>query len=161
MPNTISSSASNHRVSRKGVTQSSVAPLLFKQIVSGKRLAGLDAIAAIREGYNASMLKSVSRYFDVPDARIQTIVRLPASTASRLEKKSARIDSGATERIYRMGDVTRMAIDVFENEAAAISWMRQPNRAFGNAAPLDLMDTEPGAASVRQILNAIATGGAA
>jgi uncharacterized protein (DUF2384 family) len=38
--------------------------------------------------------------------------------------------------------------------------MRQPNSALGNAAPLDLMDTEPGAVSVRQVLNAIATGGA-
>jgi uncharacterized protein (DUF2384 family) len=39
--------------------------------------------------------------------------------------------------------------------------MRQPNRALGNTAPLDLMDTEPGAVSVRQVLNAIATGGVA
>jgi uncharacterized protein (DUF2384 family) len=39
--------------------------------------------------------------------------------------------------------------------------MRQPNRAFGNTAPLDLMDTEPGAVAVRQVLNAIGTGGTA
>jgi putative toxin-antitoxin system antitoxin component (TIGR02293 family) len=60
-----------------------------------------------------------------------------------------------------MGTVTRMAIDVLEDESAAIEWMRQPNRALGGAAPLDLMDTEPGAVSVRQVLNAIATGGVA
>jgi len=134
---------------------------LFKRIVTNKPLAGFDAVAAIREGYPASMLKAASSYFKVPDLRIQTIVQIPASTASRLEKKLARIDSGATERIYRMGTVMRMAIDVFDNEAAAIDWMRQPSRVFGNAAPLDLMDTEPGAVSVRQVLNAIATGGAA
>ncbi len=134
---------------------------LFKQIVNGKLLTGFDAVTTIREGYAASMLKAASSYFDVPDLRIQTIARVPASTAARLEKKLARIDPGATERIYRMGTVTRMAIEVFEDERAAIDWMRQPNRAFGNAAPLDLMDTEPGAVSVRQVLNAIATGGAA
>ena len=57
--------------------------------------------------------------------------------------------------------VARMAIDVFEDEATASEWMRRPNRAFDDTAPLDLMDTEPGANSVREVLNAIATGGAA
>jgi putative toxin-antitoxin system antitoxin component (TIGR02293 family) len=54
-----------------------------------------------------------------------------------------------------------MAIDVFEDQDAAISWMRQPNVVLGDVAPLDLMDTEPGAVAVKQVLNAIATGGAA
>ena len=105
------------------------------------------------------MLKAASSFFGVTDARIQGIARVPASTASRLEKNAARIDAAATERVYRMGTVTRMAIGVFEDQAAAIDWMRQPNRAFDDTAPLDLMDTEPGAVAVRQVLNAIATGG--
>jgi putative toxin-antitoxin system antitoxin component (TIGR02293 family) len=134
---------------------------LFIRLVGEAPLAGLAAVESIREGYSADILKSVSRFFDVPDARIQAIAQVPASTASRLEKKQARIDPAATERIYRIGTVTRMAIEVFEDQASAISWMRQPNRALGNAAPLELMDTEPGAVSVRQVLNAIATGGAA
>jgi putative toxin-antitoxin system antitoxin component (TIGR02293 family) len=134
---------------------------LFIRLVGAEPLAGLAAVESIREGYSAGILKSVSRFFDVPDARIQAIAQVPASTASRLEKKQARIDPAATERIYRIGTVTRMAIEVFEDQASAISWMRQPNRALGNAAPLELMDTEPGAVSVRQVLNAIATGGAA
>ena len=134
---------------------------IFTQIVSGKPLAGLSAVLIIREGYPARVLKAASSYFAVPDARIQRIAHVPASTASRLEKMEAKIDAAATERVYRMGTVTRMAIDVFENKDSAIEWMRQPNLALGNIAPLDLMDTEPGAVSVRQVLNAIATGGIA
>lgn len=134
---------------------------LFSRIVSGDSLAGIAAVNLIREGYSARMLKAASSFFGVPDARIQNIARVPASTASRLEKSQSRIDPAATERVYRMGTVARLAIEVFENEASAIEWMRQPNRALGNAAPLDLMDTEPGAVSVRQLLNAIATGGVA
>jgi putative toxin-antitoxin system antitoxin component (TIGR02293 family) len=134
---------------------------VFAEIVGGEPLAGSAAIRTIREGYPARILKAASRFFGVPDARIQAIARVPASTASRLEKSESRIDPGASERVYRMGTVTRMAISVFENEAAAVEWMRQPNQALGNAAPLDLMDTEPGAMSVRQVLNAIASGGVA
>ncbi|WP_153234699.1 type II RES/Xre toxin-antitoxin system antitoxin [Glaciimonas soli] len=133
----------------------------FSRIVSGELLAGFAAVKSIREGYPAHILKSASSFFDVPDARIQSIAQVPATTASRLEKKQANIDPAATERIYRMGTVTRMAIDVFENQDAAIKWMCQPNRTLGGVAPLDLMDTEPGAVSVRQVLNAIETGGVA
>jgi putative toxin-antitoxin system antitoxin component (TIGR02293 family) len=133
-------------------------PALFHHIVSGEILAGFAAVKSIRAGYPARILKSASSFFGVPDARIQSIAQVPATTANRLEKNDANIDSAATERVFRMGAVTRMAIDVFEQEASAIEWMRQPNSALGNAAPLDLMDTEPGAVSVRQILNAIATG---
>jgi hypothetical protein len=39
--------------------------------------------------------------------------------------------------------------------------MRATNHALGDVAPLDLMDTEPGAATVRLVLNAIASGGVA
>jgi putative toxin-antitoxin system antitoxin component (TIGR02293 family) len=60
-----------------------------------------------------------------------------------------------------MGMVTRMAIDLFGEQAAAIAWMRATNHALGDVAPLDLMDTEPGAATVRLVLNAIAGGGVA
>lgn len=136
-------------------------PMMFEKIVIGAPLTGLAAIKTIRDGYLASVLKSASSFFDVPDLRIQNIVRVPATTASRLEQKKAKIDPAATERVFRMGIVARMAIEVFEDRDAAIAWMRQPNRVFGDAAPLDLMDTEPGAAAVKQVLNAIATGGAA
>jgi putative toxin-antitoxin system antitoxin component (TIGR02293 family) len=136
-------------------------PKLFIDILSGAPLAGIDAVRSIREGYPARILKSASSFFGVPDARIQSIAHVPASTASRLEKNEAKIDAAATERVYRMGTVTRMAIDVLEDEGAAIQWMRQPNRALGDIAPLELMDTEPGAVAVRQVLNAIATGGVA
>lgn len=134
---------------------------MFKKMVTGAPLTGFAAINVIRNGYLASMLKSASSFFDVPDARIQNIARVSATTASRLEQKQAKIDAAATERIFRMSVVARMAIDVFEDENAAITWMRQPNRVFGDVAPLDLMDTEPGAVAVRQVLNAIATGGVA
>ncbi|MGV8897717.1 MAG: type II toxin-antitoxin system Xre/ParS family antitoxin [Burkholderiaceae bacterium] len=138
-----------------------VTPEMFNQIVSGAPLAGFAAVKSIRDGYPARILKSASSFFGVSDARIQSITQVPASTANRLESNEAKIDSAATERVYRMGAVTRIAIDVFEDESSAIDWMRQPNKALGNMAPLDLMDTEPGAVSVRQMLNAIATGGVA
>jgi putative toxin-antitoxin system antitoxin component (TIGR02293 family) len=134
---------------------------MFRKTLNGNPVIGRPAIELIRDGYLASMLKSASSFFNVSDARIQNIARVSATTVSRLEQKNAKIDAAATERVYRLSNVTRMAIDVFENQDAAIAWMRQPNNVLGDVAPLDLMDTEPGAVAVKQVLNAIATGGAA
>ncbi len=136
-------------------------PNMFRKTVVGAPVTGLAAIKIIRDGYSASILKSASSFFNVPDARIQNIARVSATTASRLQHNKAKIDSAATERIYRMSVVARMAIDVFEDQDAAIAWMGEPNRVFEGAAPLDLMDTELGAVAVKQVLNAIATGGVA
>lgn len=154
------SSAPKARLKTVGGRSGTLDPRMFANIVEhGPR--GFDAVQLIREGFPAKILKSVSGFFGETEARIQSIVRVPATTASRLEKAAAKIDSAATERVYRMGAVTRMAIEIFEDKDNAIAWMRQPNLALGNATPLELMDTEPGAVSVRQILNAIATGGVA
>lgn len=136
-------------------------PALFAGLVANSASGGFAAVEAIRAGFPASMLKSASRYFGITDARLQAIVGVPASTAARIEKKAANIDAAASERLYRMAMVTRMAIESLGDPAMAVAWMREANHALGDVAPLELMDTEPGAASVRQALNAIATGGAA
>ncbi len=134
---------------------------MFGKLVIGKPVVGIEAIKAIREGYPATILKSASGFLGVPEARIHKVAHVPSTTANRLKKRGAKIDLGVTERVYRMGSITRMAIEVFDETDTAVEWMRQPNRALGNIAPLDLLDTEPGAVSVRQVLNAIATGGVA
>lgn len=59
----------------------------------------------------------------------------------------------------RLTEVTAMAQNVFEDEESAKIWLRTSNLAFHNVAPIDCLDTEQGAAAVRQVLNAIATGG--
>ena len=132
---------------------------LFASIVRGVPRGGIAVVKIVRDGYPVTMLKAASSFFKVPDKRIRDVAQVPGSTASRLEKKGANIDAAATERIYRMGAVTRFAIEVFESEDLAINWMCQPNHALGDVAPLDLMDTEAGGGAVRQVLNAIATGG--
>lgn len=119
------------------------------------------AIDAIRNGFPASMLKDASVYFDVPANRIRAVLRLPETTAATMIKRGASLDAGVSERIWRLADLVHMAREVFEDRAAATYWLRTPNRSFLDAAPMDYLDTEPGAMSVRQVLNAIATGAAA
>ncbi|GIZ53657.1 type II RES/Xre toxin-antitoxin system antitoxin [Noviherbaspirillum aridicola] len=133
-------------------------PEKFDELVHGKPLMGTAAIEAIRRGYPAAIMKSASAFLGVSEARIQRVMHVSPSTASRLIKQKEAVDAAATERVLRISDVTRFAIEVFEDESAAKDWLRMPNESLGQNAPLDLLDTEPGAVTVRQVLNAIATG---
>jgi putative toxin-antitoxin system antitoxin component (TIGR02293 family) len=121
--------------------------------------AGRDPVAAIRMGLDADLLTAAGDYFEVPAARIRAITRVPDTTAHRLIKRHALLDSAASERLWRLADVAAMAEDVFEDETSAKQWLRSPNQAFLGGAPIDYLDTEPGAKAVRQVLNAISTGG--
>ena len=122
--------------------------------------SGRDLVQAIRTGFEADLLAAAGDYFEVPAARIRAIARVTDTTAHRLVKRHALLDASASERLWRLADVAAMAEDVFEDELAAKQWLRSPNQAFLGVAPIDYLDTEPGAKAVRQVLNAIATGGA-
>lgn len=119
------------------------------------------AIRAIRDGFPASIIKDAAAFFGLSATRIRAVVQLPETTAHTLTKRGARLDPAVSERFWRLADVFSMAASVFEEEAAATAWLVARNRTFGDVAPIDCLDTEPGAMSVRQVLNAIATGGAA
>lgn len=120
-----------------------------------------SAIDGIRAGFPASVIKDTSAYFEVPTSRIRAIARVPETTAHTLVKRGAKLDAAASERIWRLADLLNMAKEVFEDDDAAKTWLRTPNRAFRDLAPMDYLDTEPGAMAVRQVLNAIGTGGVA
>lgn len=132
----------------------------FAELVRELSSNGNSAIAAIRTGFPASLLKDAGAYFDVPAQRIRTIARLPETTAHTLVKRGALMDAAASERLWRLADMMKLAQEVFEDEEAAKAWLRTPNLTFQDDAPMDYLDTEPGAIAVRQVLNAIATGGA-
>lgn len=128
---------------------------ILRELASDRNLA----IGAIRAGFPASLLKDTGLYFNVSAQRIHAIAHLPEPTAHALVKRGANLDAAASERIWRLADLVTMAREVFEDEESAKTWLRTPNRAFDDVAPMEYLDTEPGAMAVRQVLTAIATGG--
>ena len=72
-------------------------------------------------------------------------------------KKSTSATSDA-EHTVRLEEVARMAEGIFESKKIALSWMMLENIALGNAKPIELCDTDEGAAQVRRVLSAIEHG---
>jgi putative toxin-antitoxin system antitoxin component (TIGR02293 family) len=61
----------------------------------------------------------------------------------------------------RYQDVVKIAAEIFGSNQLAAEWLQQPNHVLGGVRPVDLIGTETGIQSVRQVLNAIARGGVA
>lgn len=59
----------------------------------------------------------------------------------------------------RLAQVEALAVEVFENRAAAISWLTSPNIALGGKSPHSLCSTDFGATQVRGLLHCIEYGG--
>jgi putative toxin-antitoxin system antitoxin component (TIGR02293 family) len=116
-------------------------------------------IQLIRGGVAARVVEDMVDYFHVSKSEIFRILRTPESTAHKLIKDGRPLDAGASERVVRVADVTRMAEDTFGGREAATQWLKTPNFALDTATPLSVLDTEPGALEVRRILSAINHGG--
>jgi putative toxin-antitoxin system antitoxin component (TIGR02293 family) len=61
-------------------------------------------------------------------------------------------------KVVRLTKAIELAVDVFEGNNAAISWLQSPNASFGGSSPLSLLDTDLGALSVMQTLGRIKDG---
>ena len=75
---------------------------------------------------------------------------------SRHEERLARNES---DRLYRLTRIVGLAKHYLGDAQAANRWLKRPNAALGGQTPLELMDTEPGARAVENVLGRIAYGG--
>jgi putative toxin-antitoxin system antitoxin component (TIGR02293 family) len=130
----------------------------FQRFIARERPTA-EKIRAIRSGVEARVVDDMVQYLGVPKSVLFTLLHTPESTAHRLIKDNRRLDAAASERVVRVADVIRVAEDTLGGREAATRWLKTPNLALGDATPLSLLDTEPGANEVRRVLSSIKYGG--
>ena len=134
-------------------------PMVVFKAFLAKETPTAKKIELIRSGVTARVVDDMVEYFHVSKNEIFKVLRTPESTAHKLIKDNRPLDAGASERVVRVADITRMAEDTFGGREPATQWLKTPNFALDTATPLSMLDTEPGASEVRRILSAINYGG--
>ena len=66
--------------------------------------------------------------------------------------------ASAAADAQRIEGIARMAEGIFESKDIALSWMWRENIALGNVKPIELCNTDDGAAQVLRVLSAIEYG---
>jgi len=117
-----------------------------------------DLQMAIREGFPQAVVKEVMQAADLTLKELAETLDLSARSLQR-RRQEGRLARYESDRLYRLARIIALAKLYLGDKAAATRWLKRPNRALGGQVPLALVDTEPGARSVEQLLGRIAYGG--
>jgi putative toxin-antitoxin system antitoxin component (TIGR02293 family) len=101
-------------------------------------------VQKMREGIPSAMVVTVANGLDVSQDRLFEALRLPKSTMKSHIADKKPLGAAAGDRLYRVVKVIGRAESVLADHSAAVSWIKQANRALGGVAPLTLLDTEAG-----------------
>jgi len=129
----------------------------------GEMLGGRKAVGAlpktaagwqhlIEAGIPVTSAEALKRTIDVPDALLAELLGISAKTLSRARAGRARLDPVASDRLFRVARIGALAIEVLEDEARAVSWLKRPQIGLGGRTPLELLTTDVGRDQVEKLL---------
>ncbi|MHB8948614.1 MAG: type II RES/Xre toxin-antitoxin system antitoxin [Rhodoferax sp.] len=117
----------------------------------------LEWIALVRQGISAGAVDAVVRVMGIGRSELSRALDIPERTLAR-RKKEGVLTSEESGKIVRLALVIERAVVVFEDERAAISWLKSPNAALCGNSPMSLLDTELGSVAVVNTLGRVENG---
>jgi putative toxin-antitoxin system antitoxin component (TIGR02293 family) len=117
-----------------------------------------DVLAAIREGFPQGVVAEVMHAAGLTLKELADSLDLSPRSLQR-RRHTGRLARHESDRLYRLARIVALAKHYIGDGQTAHAWLRRPNRALGGAIPLDLLDTEPGARAVENVVGRIAYGG--
>ena len=123
-----------------------------------RRIAKLDELReTVKAGLPYASLEALMSKFGLDRQETAAVLHLPQRTIAR-RKKEQRLQPDESDRLLRLARVSAQAVMTLRSEKKASQWLRRPNRALGNQAPLDLIDSDIGTKQVEEVLGRIEHG---
>ncbi len=116
-----------------------------------------ELIALVRRGVPYRALAKAKTALDVTTDDLSRFLHLKKRTLAR-RRGEQRLTADESERLVRLARVAARAEEVLGDRASALRWIRKPNRALGNASPIELLDTDLGLEAVLTTLGRIEHG---
>jgi putative toxin-antitoxin system antitoxin component (TIGR02293 family) len=141
-----------------GASSRPVGDQLFRRLGLIKGRA--DLIAQIHRGFPVAVIEKLADELELPQQTLLKVARIaPATLTRRRRSPSGLLSPEESDRIYRIAEVYRAAIQLFEGDGeSARRWLGEPARALGGETPLQHLDTEAGAAQVRDLIGRLEHG---
>jgi len=109
-------------------------------------------IEIIDNGLSTVVFRELCDFLNISDRALAEVVKLPISTLAK-RKKRGYFTSTESERIYRILNLYKQALDTFDgNEEYARKWLKEDAHGLGGVPPLKFAKTELGAKEVEQLL---------
>lgn len=120
----------------------------------------VDFVTVVERGVPLGALAALSREEALSLDEIDRLI-IPRRTLAHRKARQQPLSRAESERAVRVASLTALAEETFGNRAKAQTWLRRSTSALGDRRPLDLLDSEPGARVVEQLLYRITHGIAA
>ena len=120
--------------------------------------APFSDVERIRRGFSWEVAGKLQEELGLKDKVFAAFLGVSGRTLARRRSGQGALDATASDRLYRIMRVVKLAAEVFENEGLGLQWLRRPQIGLGNAVPLTLLDTEPGFEAVETLLQRIEYG---
>ena len=138
-------------------TESLVEALGGKKVFK-RRIVNVDQLReTVKAGLPYASLEALIGKFGLAREEAALALHLPQRTIAR-RKKEQRLQADESDRLLRLARVGAQAAATLGGEEKAVHWLRRPNRALGNRAPLDLIDSDIGTRQVEEVLGRIEHG---
>ncbi len=136
-----------------GVIQALGGRRILKREVSNDN----DLREIIRTGLPYASFHYVMQKLGLKSAEASAVVNLPMRTIAR-RKKEKKVRPDESDRLVRVARIGSIAESVLGSQAKAAAWLREPNRALGGVAPLEILDNDIGIKQVEETLGRIEYG---
>jgi len=139
--------------------------MAFRKL-GGKKLLGVevrsdaDFATLVDRGVPvASLAELADREGLNPEDVDRLIIR--RRTLAHRKARNQPLNRTESERAIRVASITALAEETFVDPGKAKAWLRQPMAILDGKRPIDLLDSEPGARVIEQLLHRIGHGVAA
>jgi putative toxin-antitoxin system antitoxin component (TIGR02293 family) len=123
-----------------------------------RRIVSVDQLReTVKAGLPYASLEALIGKFGLAREEAAAALHLPQRTIAR-RKKEQKLQADESDRLLRLARVSAQAAATLGSDEKAVQWLRRPNRALGNRAPLNLIDTDIGTRQVEEVLGRIEHG---
>ena len=123
-----------------------------------RRIINVDQLReTVKAGLPYASFEALIGKFGLAREEVAAALHLPQRTIAR-RKKEQKLQADESDRLLRLARVSAQAAATLGSEEKAVQWLRRPNRALGNQAPLDLIDSDIGTRQVEEVLGRIEHG---
>ena len=116
-----------------------------------------ESVARIHEGLPVAAAFAFKEALGLTNAGLADLLGVTSRTLGRWDEKG-RLDPVSGDRLDRATRLLETAISVLEDEKAAVTWLRSPQRALGGGVPIELASTDIGTRAVEALLGRMELG---
>lgn len=116
------------------------------------------AVEHIRSGIPASAFRTLADRLGVSQNELASKLRVATRTLTRLAGENKPLPPDITEKVLRAARVIIKARTILSDDLSVVTWLNTEAPALNGVKPIDLLDTDVGAAEVDGLILGLAYG---